>query len=152
MHYKYIISKCCFLLVLFHVSCICPDGPRIEFTNSSKRITLLKTDEYYIKKVRITEYIPAEKHIVLIDSSYIEFLQNGNREATDLSLLSIGENYIERGDAHPQLFFTKKNLYYSVTLERFEYRKRGALDTEVISFTNASLEEKNIFQSKHPCP
>lgn len=141
-----------FIAIIFQSCWICPEKQSIEFTKSTKTIKVLSKD-YYIKSIRITEYLPKENYIELVDSNYVELLQKGIRGATEMSLENCGKNYIQKGKFDLENLLKKDHLEYIINLEKFENKKDGNLDYETIRFVSEEIKtEKNIFQSNHPCP
>ena len=143
-----------FILIIVTYSCgICPEKTRLEFTRSNRTVKILSND-YYIKSIRITEYIPKENFIELVDSNYIEFNQIGPRGAYEMSLNDIGENYWKKGTSNAKELLNKKYLEYIVKIEKVDPEKKNDdSDRDVIRFVRSELEkEKNVMESNHPCP
>ena len=123
-----------------------------DFRKTSEKIKILSED-YYIKSIKITEYIPKKNYIETIDSNYIELLQKGARGATEISLKNNYENYITKGKFDIENFLKKDYLEFIIKLEKFKNKKDGNFDNEIIRFVSDEiLKEKNIFKSNHPCP
>jgi hypothetical protein len=94
-----------------------------------------------------------ENYIETVDSNYVEFIQNGARGAKEMSIENVGENYIKKGKSDSKSILKKEYLEYIVNLEKFENKKDGNLDNDVIRFVSAEIKtEKSIFESNHPCP
>ncbi|BCY28873.1 hypothetical protein [Flavobacterium okayamense] len=144
-----------FIVLLSLQSCwICPEKQSIEFKNSTKSIKVLN-DNYYIKSIKIVEFIPKEGYIEPIDSNYVEFVQIGARGASELSLFDISENYLNKSSkiSNLKLFLNKQNLAYTIYIEKFENKKNGDLDIDHIYFISDEMKNDiNIFESNHPCP
>jgi hypothetical protein len=141
------------LISLIQGCIICPERHSIEYTKSTKSIKVLSED-YYIKSVRITAYLPNKNYIELLDSNYSEFNQIGIRGATEMNLKSAGENYLIKGIQKPEQLLAEKYLEFVIKIEKFERKKNGKLtDMDVIKFVSTDLKkEKNIFESNQPCP
>lgn len=142
------------ILIIFFNSCgICPEKTKLEFTKSDRIVKIL-SDDYFIKSIRITEYIPRENYIELIDSNYVEFNQTGPRGAYEMSLNDIGENYWEKGSSNAKELLNKKYLEYIVKIEKFEPEKKNDdSDRDEIRFVSCELvKDKNVMESNHPCP
>lgn len=141
-----------FIILLFQACWICPEKQNLEFTKSTKTFKIL-SDDYYIKSIRLTEYLPMENYIETVDSNYVEFIQNGVRGAKEMSIGNVGENYIKKGKSDSESLLKKEYLEYIVNLEKFENKKDGNYDNDVIRFVSAEIKtEKSIFESNHPCP
>ena len=141
-----------FMIVLFQSCWVCPKKQSLEFTKSTKTIKIL-SDDYYIKSIRVTEYLPMEKYIETVDSNYVEFNQIGARGATELNLNNAGENYIRKGKSDFKELLNKKYLEYLIKLEKFDTKKEGNFDEETIRFVSEEIKaEKSIFESNAPCP
>jgi len=141
-----------FIVILFQSCWICPEKQSLEFTKSTNTIKIISKD-YYIKSIRITEYIPLENYIELIDSNYVEFFQVGARGAIEMCLNKYDENYIRKGKSDFESLLKKEHLEYVVNLEKFKNKRDSDLDNEIIRFVNREINaEKTIFKSNHPCP
>jgi|GEM_PF-5744468 len=141
-----------FTLILLQSCWVCPEKQSLEFTKSTKTIKILSED-YYIKSIRVSEYLPMENYIETVDSNYVEFTQNGVRGATEITLENSGENYITKGKSDFESLLKKDYLEYVINLEKFENKKDGNFDNEIIRFVSTEIKaEKNIFKSNHPCP
>ena len=108
-----------FTLILLQSCWVCPEKQSLEFTKSTKTIKILSED-YYIKSIRVTEYLPMENYIETVDSNYVEFTQNGVRGATEMTLENSGENYIRKGKSDFESLLKKDYLEYVINLEKFE--------------------------------
>jgi hypothetical protein len=141
-----------FIPILFQSCWVCPEKQSLEFTKSTKTINVLSED-YYIKSLRITEYLPKDNYIEMVDSNYVEFTQNGARGATEMEIKNSGENYIRKGKLDFENLLKKDHLEYVINLEKFENKKDGDFGKEIIRFVSEEIKaEKNIFESNHPCP
>lgn len=142
------------ILIIITNSCfICPEKISLEYTKSNKNIKILSND-FFIKSIKITEYIPKEKYIELVDSNFVEFYQSGARGAYEISINDIGENYSKKGNIEVGELLNKKYLEYVIRIEKFETEKNnGGFDNDVIRFISSEIiNDKNIFKSNHPCP
>ena len=142
------------IIVVLCQSCwICPEKQSLEFTKSTKTIKIL-SEHYYIKSIRVTEYLPKKNFIELIDSNYVEFNQIGPRGAYEMSLDDIGENYWKKGNSNAKELLNKKYLEYIIKIEKVDPEKKNDdSDRDVIRFVSSELEkEKNVMESNHPCP
>jgi hypothetical protein len=138
--------------IIFQSCFICPEKQSLEYTKSTKTIKILSKD-YYIKSIRITEYLPKENYIETIDSNYVELIQKGARGATEMSLENNYENYVIKNKSDFEQFLKKDYLEFIIKLEKFENKKDGNFDNEIIRFVSTEItSEKNIFKSNHPCP
>ena len=94
-----------------------------------------------------------ENYIETIDSNYVEFIQNGARGATEMSIKHDVENYFRKDKFDFEDLLKKDYLEYVINLEKFENKKNGDFDNETIRFVSEEIKsEKNIFESNHPCP
>lgn len=142
------------ILIIITNSCfICPEKISLEYTKSSKNIKILSND-FFIKSITITEYIPKEKYIELVDSNFVEFNQIGVRGAYEMSINDIGENYYKKGSIEVGELLNKKYLEHVIRIEKFETEKNNdGSDSDVIRFISSEIvNDKNIFTSNHPCP
>jgi hypothetical protein len=141
-----------FIVILFQSCWICPEKQSLEFFKSTNSIKII-SENYYIKSIRITEYIPMDNYIEPIDSNYVEFIQAGARGATEMCLNNYGENYTRKGTSNFENLLKKEYLEYVVNLEKFENKKNGDFDNEKIRFVSTQIKgEITVFKSNHPCP
>ena len=142
------------ILIIISNSCFnCPEKISLEYTKSKKNIKILSND-FYIKSITITEYIPKEKYIEMVDSNFVEFNQIGTRGSYEMSINDIGENYSKKDKIEVEKLLNKKYLEYVIRIEKFETEKKNdGSDNDVIRFISSEIvNEKNIFKSNHPCP
>lgn len=142
------------ILIIITNSCfVCPEKISIEYTKSNKNIKIL-SDDFFIKSITITEYIPQEKYIELVDSNFVEYYQSGVRGAYEMSINDIGENYYKKGSIEVGELLNKKYLEYVIRIEKFETEKKNdGFDSDVLRFISSEIvNDKNIFTSNHPCP
>jgi len=139
-------------VVLFLTMQGCWFGPEcvyLEFDSRSNTINVLSED-YYIRNIKITEYIQQQGSIHLLDSTCVLIDQYGQRGATTLSIAKSDEHYLIHG-MNLQDLLTKKNLHYKVQLEKFENEKKhDPFDVVVISFVKDQTTVKKKYNSKIP--
>lgn len=60
------------ILIIFLQGCwICPERHNLEFDNDTKTISVISED-YYVKSIKMTEYIPKDGYVEYVDSNYVE--------------------------------------------------------------------------------
>jgi hypothetical protein len=133
-------------------SCLCPDPTYIAFDPSQETVEVL-TDDYYIKAVIITEYIPREGFIELVDASKSSIVQAGGWARTILKLSDdCSEQYMCSGKPLREMLKIPY-LEYRVQLEKFKNKQRqDGFDVEEVVFTKTSSNKKMTYNSTHPCP
>jgi len=100
------------LIILFIVTSCCPPRHSIEFVNSKKEIKVLSED-YFLKSIIITEYIPKENYIEEIDSNrtIITFKPNTN----SINLYKLEQTSDVQGKKLDKML-AKKFLQYKIYL------------------------------------
>lgn len=126
-----------------------PEPVYVEFDNHSNTIEVLSED-YYIKNIKITEYIQQQSSIRLVDSNSVIIEQQGDWRARTVCISKPDEHYFIHRNALNKLL-TKKQLYYEIQLEKFEdEKKRNQSDMKTISFVKDETVAKKKYNSKIP--
>ena len=126
-----------------------PEPAYIEFDNQTNTIEVISED-YYIKNVKVAEYVQQQGYIQIVDSSSVIIHQNGQRGATSLCISKADEYYLVHGN-NLNALLTKPNLHFEVQLEKFEnHKKQDSSDIKIISFVKDVTAPKKKYNSKIP--
>jgi hypothetical protein len=121
-----------------------PEPVYIEFDNHSNIIEVLSED-YFIKKITIAEYIQEQGSIRLVDSSSVIIEQKGDRVTRTVCILKPDEHYFIHRNAQNALL-TKKHLCYKIQLEKFKNEKKdNPSDMKTISF----VKDETVAKKKY---
>lgn len=145
------MKKILFLTIPFLLqSCFCPKKHKMEYNNITKTIKVLSED-YYIRDIKIVEYIQRENYIELIDSNYVEIRNNGKFINNKIDLLDIDKKYKTIGKPVAEILM-KRNIAFYIWIVNPKLKKT---DVNYISLAELGIDKsskaKIIFESNGGC-